>query len=370
MIRVPNAVAGLVVLAWLLLACAGGATTPPPEPTAPTAAAPPTPTTLPVASTGPARTQLKVGYIASTISAGLFLGESRGYFAEEGLELELEPFDAGERMIPLLATDQIAVAAGGLSAGLYGALARGAELRVIAGMTTNEPGYSSTAIVVRKDLMDSGAIRDLADLRDRSVGLIAPTSSLAIDMSRALQSVGLSDTDVSWVLLPFPDQALALANGAIEVSILTEPFVATAVQTGIGVRWKGMDELYPHHQLTVLMYAPGFARDQPAAAERFLAAYLRGARDFVDAVKHGRDRSGVFRVLAEYTPIKDLSMYEHIVPSGIDPDGRLNRESMEADQDWYLARGYIREKIDLSRVIDLSYREAALQRIGRYTPRP
>jgi hypothetical protein len=43
---------------------------------------------------------------------------------------------------------------------------------------------------------------------------------------------------------------------------------------------------------------------------------------------------------------------------------------MEDDQEWYLARGYIREKIELGRVIDLSFRDAALQRIGRYTPRP
>src|SRR5579884_446841 len=92
--------------------------------------------------------------------------------------------------------------------------------------------------------------------------------------------------------------------------------------------------------------------------------------DYVDAVKHGRDRIGVFTVLAEYTPIKDLSVYEAIVPSGIDPDGELNLESMEYDQEWYLARGYLRERVDLGRVVDLRYRDAALQRLGRYTPRP
>jgi NitT/TauT family transport system substrate-binding protein len=362
---------GIAALAVLLLACTGGAAPPAPAvaPTArvPAAVAAAPATTVPAS---PAPTRLKIGYIPSAICSGIYLALDRGYFAEEGLELDMETFDAGERMIPSLATNQMVIGAGGLSAGLFGALSRGANLKVVAGLTTHEPGFASTGIVIRKDLYDSGAIRSFADMRGRTLGLIAPSSGLAIDMSRAFQEAGMSDADVNWETLSFPDQVPALANGAIDVSILTEPFVARVVQSGIGVRWKGMDEVYPYHQASVLMYAPDFPREQPEAAVRFLAAYLRGARDFTDAVKHGRDRAGVFRVLAEYTPIKDLSLYEIMVPSGIDPDGALNLDSMNYDQDWYLARGYVREKLDLAAVVDLGYRDAALQRVGRYVPRP
>ena len=305
-----------------------------------------------------------------TPSAGIYLALAHGYFAEEGLDVETEPFDAGERAIPALATGQIEISGSGLSAGLYGAIARGSDLRVVAGMTTNAPGYSSSAAVVRKDLYDAGAIREVPDLRGRTAALIAPSTSFAIDAGRALRGAGLDDDVVNWTILSFADQIPALANGAIDVGFITEPFVARAVQTGVGVRWKGMDEFFPNHQLTVVMYNPDFARDHPDAARRWLAAYLRGARDFTDAFKHGRDKAGVVRVLIESTPIKDAALYDAMVPSGIDPDGALNQESMEYDQDWYLSRGYVREKIDLSRVVDLSYREAALQQIGRYQPRP
>jgi NitT/TauT family transport system substrate-binding protein len=354
-------------LVWLALACApapaapAGDTAPAPLATAPASAA---------VTAGQPPVRLRVGHVPGVPTAAVYLADKRGYFAAEGLEVTLEAFDAGERTIPAVATGQIDVAVGGLSAAIYGAIARGAELKVVAGVSKNEPGYTSAAIVVRKDLFDSGAIRDLADLRGRTAGLVAPSTSFAIDAHRGLQTVGLSDADVNWVILSFPDQVLALANGAIDIAMLTEPFVARAVQSGAGVRWKGMDELFPNHQLTVVIYAPDFGRDRPEAAQRFLAAYLRGARDYVDAIKHGRDRIGVFTVLAEYTPIKDLSVYEAIVPSGIDPDGELNLESMEYDQEWYLARGYLREKVDLGRVVDLRYRDAALQRLGRYVPRP
>jgi NitT/TauT family transport system substrate-binding protein len=313
--------------------------------------------------------KLKVGHNPGTFYGGIYLAVARGYFAEEGFEIELEPFDSGERTIPSLATGQVDVAGIGLSAGIYGAVARGAELKIVAGATSNEPGYTSSALAVRKDLYDSGAIRELSDLRGRSVAQIAHTVALAIGLSRGLQSVGLTDADVNVTLLPFADQLPALANGAIDVGALSEPFVTRGLQQNILVRWKGMDEIYPYHQLTVIAYSPQFIRDHADAGPRFLAAYLRGARDYVDAFKQGRDKAGVIQVLAEYTPIKDTSLYERMVPSGMDPDGGLNLQSMEYDQDWYIERGHLREKIELSRVVDLSYREAALQRIGRYTPR-
>jgi NitT/TauT family transport system substrate-binding protein len=326
--------------------------------------------TAPAPAARPAPQKVKVAYTPTVASAGLFLAISHGYFAEEGLEPELVPFDSGEQALPVLATGQVEVSTLGLSAGLFGAIARGAELKIVAGNSSNEPGSSSSALLVRKELVDSGALRDLADLRGRTVAVVSQTGGLSIDVSRGLQSAGLSDADVTWQVLPFPDQLPALANGVIDVGAETEPFVARAVATGIGVRWKGADELYPYHQLTVIAYAPSFVRDEPDAAARFLAAYLRGARDFVDAFKQGRDRAGVIGVLTEYTPIKEPSLFEQMVPSGIDPDGNLNLEGLEYDQGWYLERGYLREKIDLGRLVDFRYREAALQRLGRYAPRP
>ena len=313
--------------------------------------------------------RLKVGHNPGVFYAGLYLAMARGYFAEEGFALELESFTSGEQTIPPLATGQLDAAGIGTSAALWAAIGRGVEVRLVAGNSSNEPGYSSTALLLRKDLADSGAVRELADLRGRTIGTLSMTSGATIDLSRSLLNAGLNDADINLVLLSYPDQVPALANGAIDAGLNAEPFVAVAAQQGLAVRWKGADELNPHHLLTAIGFAPNFARDQPDQGVRFLVAALRGARDFVDAVKHGRDRPGVFAVLAEYTPIKDLAMYERIVPSGIDPDGGMNLESLEYDQGWLVERGHLRERVDMSRVVDLRYRDAALQRIGRYTPR-
>ncbi len=362
------------LLAALAVACAPAAPPAGPADAARPASARASDSPAPAAPSATAARQaplkVRVAYTPTVPSAGLFLGISHGYFAEEGIEPDLVPFDSGEQALPVLATGQVDASTLGLSAGLFAAVARGAELKIVAGNSSNEPGYSSSAFVVRKDLVDSGALRELADLRGRTLAVNSQTGGLAIDVSRGLQSAGLSDADVTWQLLPFPDMLPALANGVIDVGAETEPFVARAVAAGIGVRWKGMDEVYPYHQLTVIAYAPSFMRDEPDGATRFLTAYLRGARDFADAFKHGRNRADVIAVLGEYTSIKEPSLYEQMVPSGIDPDGNMNLDGLEYDQAWYLERGYLREKIDLSRLVDFRYRDAALERLGRYMPRP
>src|SRR5690349_16500128 len=87
---------------------------------APAGASAPAATTAPAAAAPRAPMKVKVGQVPGTPSSGIYLALDRGYFAEEGFEVELEPFDAGERSIPALATGQIEISGSGLSAGLYG----------------------------------------------------------------------------------------------------------------------------------------------------------------------------------------------------------------------------------------------------------
>jgi ABC-type nitrate/sulfonate/bicarbonate transport system substrate-binding protein len=56
--------------------------------------------------------QVKVGFLGLIVSnAGIFLAAERGYFEEQGLAIELVPFDSGSRMVPALATNEIQVGA-------------------------------------------------------------------------------------------------------------------------------------------------------------------------------------------------------------------------------------------------------------------
>lgn len=60
---------------------------------------------------------------------------------------------------------------------------------------------------------------------------------------------------------------------------------------------------------------------------------------------------------------KDL--LETFAWSYVDPNGIIFLDSLEMQQDWYLERKYIKEKIDYTKVMDLSLLEDALKKIGK-----
>jgi NitT/TauT family transport system substrate-binding protein len=196
------------------------------------------------------------------------------------------------------------------------------------------------------------------DLVDRLV-LVTPSARYLDDGPYV---GGFTEADIDLKLLPFPDATVAMGNGAIDAGILTEPFVAQLVRSGVGVRWKGAEEIYPGHQITAMLFGPDFAgRQEPAT--RFLAAYVRGARDY-NALINSSDRTPLYEILAAHTPIKDMNIYPAMSPSNIDPDGTLNVDSLRADQDLWASEGFVEQRADFTKAVDLQYLQAALQRLG------
>jgi NitT/TauT family transport system substrate-binding protein len=375
--RLSYLIGGLLVA--LLTACTPSASAPsgakpsgaaPAASTASAATAPTASTGAPAPSAAPAAAAhaplsppvaVKFGDLPATSNAGIYIALDRGYFREEGLDVTMEVFDSFEKAIPPLATNQLDVAGGGVNAGMFSAIGRGLPLKIVAGISGNG-SYSSSALIIRKELIDSGRVKDYPDLRGLRFALLSKSSGLGAEYARILQKGGFTEDDIDLKLLPFPDATIAMGNNAIDAAILTEPFVAQLVRNGIGVRWKGAEEIYPGHQITALLYGPDFAaRQEPAT--RFLAAYVRGARDY-NTLINSSDRTPLYEILAAHTPIKDLNIYPAMSPSNIDPDGKLNVDSLRADQDLWASEGYVEQRADFATAVDLQYQQAAVQRLG------
>jgi NitT/TauT family transport system substrate-binding protein len=205
------------------------------------------------------------------------------------------------------------------------------------------PGAPNGAgLVIRKDLFDAGRIHDYSDLRGLRIGHSGTSTASGPVFARLAALGGFAESDVELTELPnVADLATALSNGHLDVVQMSEPFVTRVVQAGIGVRWKNLGDVYPSRQATVLLYSPQFPEVQAEAAVRFLFAYLRGIRDYIRTMDSGADRTPIYRILAEYTPLKDLDLYAALAPANLSPDGALRLESLRADQDFWVERGFI-----------------------------
>lgn len=74
----------------------------------------------------------------------------------------------------------------------------------------------------------------------------------------------------------------------------------------------------------------------------------------------------IISILTKTTDVKDAATFEKMATIGVDPDGRVNTQSISADQDWYFAKGLLQQKVDMTKVIDNKYVEYALERLGKY----
>ncbi|MEE8449105.1 MAG: ABC transporter substrate-binding protein [Thermodesulfobacteriota bacterium] len=316
--------------------------------------------------TGQASTKVKVGHFMSISTGGLYIAAEWGYFAEQGVKLELTRFKSLNNATPALATGRLDAYAGGIGASLFNAIARGIPIKVVADKGQEEKGSGYKALVARKDLYDSGSLRTLAQIKGKRIAILPRGSSMDFQLHLMLSAVGLSISDVKLAFMGAANNAAALKSKAVDAAWSFEPLTTRIEGLGLGVTIATLDQFAPHYQMGALQYSERFAGQRRKVAERFMVAYLKGVRAYVDAWKRRKPRGPVVQVLIKYTPLKNRAAYEKVRWAPLNPDGYLAVESIQKEQEWYLEQGLITSKVPLDKVVDHSFVEYAIKVLGRY----
>ncbi len=376
--------AGLqTVLAAGLLACAACTTTaspPPPKPA--TAAVSPVGTVreqaaaqpTAAAASVPAPVKLRVATIRITADAGLYIAEEKGYFKEQGIDVEWVDFATAAEATAPLGAGQLEVGVGAVGAGLFNAFNRGIDVRLVADKAATSPdprnGFaSSLALAIPKEYADSGRFNDYADLRGKTIVIPAKGTASHVLVDQALRKGGLTLADAEINELTFPDVNPALANKAVDVALQIDPLLTLGEAQGILVPWKRAADIYPGQQIGAVMYGPRVAQISQNVGNRFMVAYVKGLRDYNDAFGPRRQgRAEVVAILTKNTNVKDPALYDKVTWDYMNPDGYLNVETLARDMDWYVANGYLPEKPDINRLVDNSFADYAVSVLGNYQP--
>ena len=382
-----NRLVSLGVLTGLLLSACGGAAAPASSaPAAPASSAPAAkpavsaaaPTSAkpagasasakPAVSAAASGVQhIKVGVVGITADAPLFIAQDMGYNKEQGLEADFTTFKTAADSIPALSTGQIDAGSGAMAAAVFNAIERGANVRLVAdkGQHSGSPinGFTS-ALVVATPKGDAAKYKTYADMKGKSVAVTGTGGGQEVMFDKALSTVGLSSKDLDYKTMGFPDMVAALANHSVDLAGIIEPFVAQGIaKNALEVRWKS-EELYDGQQGGMLMYGPNISKE---VGNRFMVAYVKGLRDYYDAFgAKKKNTAKMIDILAANTPIKDKSLYDKMGYDYYDPDGYINSKAVAYDLDWYASHDYVKQKPDLAKVIDNSYVDYAISKLGKY----
>lgn len=315
-------------------------------------------------------TNVRVGVIASMSAAPIFIAEQLGYFRAEGLNVEFTTFPSATNMMAPLAAGQLDVGGGAAVAGLYNAVGRGIDVRIVANLANDPIGYGFQRLVVRTDLVKSGKYKTLADLKGMTFAGLARGVTAESQLSKLLESAGLKFSDVKHVYMSFPDSVIALKNGAIDASVMPEPNASLAVSTGAGVDVLGDDVYYPNQEASELLFGTNFLRTHRDIGAKFMYAFLRGVRYYNGALAHGKlagpNAENVIKILSENTPVKDSAIYHALTPNGSNPNGKVNMASLKTDYEFFVSQGLIEHPVDIDKVVDNSFVDEAIKRLGPY----
>src|SRR5262249_34241600 len=155
---------------------------------------------------------LKMGSLGTGSEMAIALAMDRGYFREEGIELDITRFATASEMTAPMASGQLDIGLGGISAGLFNSMAQGLPLKIVADRVVNMPDSQSTVWMVRSDLLDSGRVSEAAHFKGLTIALGGAGTIVQVELDRILQLGGLTLEDVIVEQVPYPDQIAAFAN--------------------------------------------------------------------------------------------------------------------------------------------------------------
>ena len=116
-------------------------------------------------SSGVAADLVKIGVLNTSGDIAVHVANEKGYFRQEGIDIEFIVFDASAKMIPSLGVGDLDVGGGATAVSLFNAIDRKVGVRIVADKGRTEPGYVYQSVMIRKELVTSGRFKSWSDLR-------------------------------------------------------------------------------------------------------------------------------------------------------------------------------------------------------------
>ncbi|TXG78493.1 MAG: ABC transporter substrate-binding protein [Thermomicrobiales bacterium] len=308
-------------------------------------------------------TQIKVGFVPVMVFAPVFVAKDLGYYAEEGLDVQLEPFPGGADPVVLTASGELDAAFAGMGPAFWNGAAQDLPIKIVA------PGHAegdpvATPLMISRKSCEDGTITSVADLKGKKVSVNA-RGATEYWLNAALGTGGLTIDDIQLEVLPFPDAVAALEAGAVDAAMVGEPLATQAEQDGIAVRLASslpVQDIQP----TAIIANEQWLADNPEQAEAFVTGYMRASKLLADG---GLDDPAVQAIIEKYTgvPADLIATSVHPVFSS---DGFVAFEGLGKLQSFFRERDQLEYDTDLDpyALADETFVMAAMSELNPNSP--
>ena len=305
-----------------------------------------------------ANKKIKVGALRFTSHSGSFIAFERGYFADAGLDVEFEFFQAAQPMAVAIASGDIDYAVTAISGGLISLAQKGA-IKVIGGALKEEAGIDGQKYLISDASYQSG-IKTLKDLDGKKYAVTQAGSSFHYMGAKMAAAEGI---DLRFTPLQKVGAIIgAMKSGQVDGWSIVPHIAKPLAKAGAWHMVADVSDYIPDYQVTTVFTSAKNAADERGLTESFLGGFSKGVDDYAAAmIDQTADKDAMVDLIHKY--VYTDRPREKAAPSIINGTMRLstgaalNMASVQDQLGWFQSEGLVDADITIEQLVDSSYVE-------------
>lgn len=310
------------------------------------------------------RETVRLGALRLGSHAPSYIAYERGYFEEQGLDVEFVFFQAAQPMAVAIASGDVDFGLTAISGGLINLADRGA-VKVIGGALQEEPGIDGQMILASKPAFDNG-LTSPENLSGHSYGITQAGSSFHYMASKIAQESGFTTDDITLKPLQKVGTIIgALRTGQIDAWSIVPNLGKSLAQAPEIEHIGWVADYIPDYQVTTVFTSADTAENDRQLVDRFLAGFSKGVADhnaaLVDKTTDEAEVEAVTRIIADYiAPDQPFERASVSIQNGamrINENARMNVTNLRDQLEWFQSEGLVSSDIEFDTVVDTSFVE-------------
>jgi NitT/TauT family transport system substrate-binding protein len=311
-----------------------------------------------------ASTKVNLGVMRLASHAPSFIAFERGYYKDEGLDVELKFFEAAQPMAVAIASGDADYAVTAMSGGLVSLAEKGA-IKVIGGALAEEKGIVGAIVLASNEAYDAG-LTTPAGLRGKTFGITTAGSSFHYMCHKIAEANGIPMSEITLKPLQKVGAIVgALGTGQIDAWAIQASVANKMLAEGNAKEIGLVSDYAPNYQVTTVFTSTNNAANERSKTEAFIRAYSKAIADYnaavVDKTAGADEVTEVAKIVHKYVdldrPFEDAKKTFVGSAMRINQGCRLSLDSVTDQLNWFKNEKMVKDTITPEMLFDTSYVE-------------
>ncbi|MBP2325215.1 NitT/TauT family transport system substrate-binding protein [Kibdelosporangium banguiense] len=228
-------------------------------------------------SGGLEQTKVTVGTLPIVDTVPLAIAQEKGYFKQEGLEVEVKSLPGGAAAVPGLANGELQFAFGNYVS-FFTAQAKGVlDIKLVA------DAYQATQGMFLIMTGKGSEVGKPLGLAGKKIAINTKSNIVELTARSSLEAAGVDPKTVTFTEIPFPDMQAALERNNVDAAFMVEPYITQSERSAGMVpvldAATGATQDVP---IAAWATSAKFAQASPKTTAAFQRAIVKGQRDAAD----------------------------------------------------------------------------------------